>query len=61
MRRALMSANWRGCEGGFRIEFRLGAQARGTTTTIGRFALSGLSGSHSHLARIHLSNKRVVD
>jgi hypothetical protein len=43
------------------LEFRIAEQASGTTTTIGEFALSGLSSSHSHLARIHLSNKGVVD
>jgi hypothetical protein len=29
------------------IQFRLGEEASGTTTTIGAFALSGLSGAHS--------------
>ena len=43
------------------LEFRLAELANSTTKTIGTFALSGLDGSHSHLARIHLSNKGVVD
>lgn len=43
------------------LEFRIAEQASGTTITTGEFALFGLSSSHSHFARIHLSNKGVVD
>ena len=42
------------------IQFPLGEEASGTTTTIGAFALSGLTAPIPS-RRIHLSNKCVVD
>ena len=43
------------------IEFRLAELGSGTTNTMGALALSGLSGTHAHFARIHMNNAGVVD
>jgi len=43
------------------LEFRVAELGSGSTTTTGALALVGLDNSHAHFARIHLSNKGVVD
>jgi hypothetical protein len=43
------------------IEFHVAELGAGTTKTTGPLALSGLSSSHAHFARIHLSNAGVLE
>jgi hypothetical protein len=43
------------------VEFRIAEAASGTTRTTGRIPLPDLESTHAQFARVHFSNKGVVD